>query len=454
MVSKNPNKKRVLCLSSDEEVDTSPSNINWPRFVVLKGKDKPIPKNPFLIAKSIQALIGEVKSVKHLRDNNLLVECIKRQHSSTLLKLSSFAGIAVSAFAHSSLNSSKGIVRDKERILQGITEQEITEGLAGQGVTHVKRFVIKRDGNTIHTNTYLLTFSSSTLPSTIKAGFTIMQVDLFIPNPLRCYKCQKYGHGASNCTNRLLCHRCGDDTHVGSDCENEPKCVNCKGKHAASDKICPIWLRESKITRIKYEKNISFKEARQLVMNSSASSSYSSVVKSLNQSVKSVPTSSVASQTTTTWLHHLNPMSSPYTELGQRVLYPSKKVQQSTQTPSPTSPSSSCSSTSPPASPDYLAICSMAASAAAIQTKSLNSKSSSASQSSSSSSSQRSRGRTRGRNKVQSDRLHKGEDDPIKTYNQYSSLGEMDVDPTPLSSRPASVSPTRSRRRSPVKHPS
>jgi hypothetical protein len=149
----------------------------------------------------------------------------------------------VSAFAHSSLNSSKGIVRDKERILKGITEEEIVEGLSNQGVTHVKRFNIKRDGNTIATNTYLLTFSSSPLSSKIKAGFTIMQVDLFIPNPLRCYKCQKYGHGALNCTNRHLCHRCGDDTHVGSDCENDPKCVNFKGHHAASDKICPIWLR-------------------------------------------------------------------------------------------------------------------------------------------------------------------------------------------------------------------
>ena len=424
MATKNPNKKRVLCLSSDEEGDTSSSNTNWPRFVVLKGKDEPIPKNPFLVAKSIQAVVGEVRSVKHLRDGSLLVDCLTHQHSKNVLKLSSFAGIAVSAFAHSALNSSKGIVRDKERMLKGITEEEIVEGLSSQGVTHVKRFTIKRDGNTIPTNTYLLTFSSSALPSKIKAGFTIMQVDLFIPNPLRCYKCQKYGHGALNCTNRLLCHRCGDDTHVGSDCKNEPKCVNCKGKHAASDKICPIWLRESKITRLKYEKNISFKEARQLVMNTSAKTSYSSVVKHLNQSIKSVSTFSVACQTTTTWLHHPNPMTSQCTEPG-RAISPSNKVQQTTQTPSVnTSSSSSLPSTQ--------------SSSSKPRSKSKEPKGDKKSSSGS---------------KNTTGRLRKGEDDPIHTYNTYGVLEDgMDVDPSPpLSKSPSS--PRRGRTRSPVKPP-
>ena len=78
---------------------------------------------------------------------------------------------------------------------------------------------------------------------------------------------------------------------------------------------------------------------------------------------------------------------------------------------------------------------------------------SSSSQSSSSPPSQRSKGKTKKTAKAQSGRPHKGEDDPIQSFNRYSSLDEMDVDPS-TTSRPVSVSPRRGRRRSPVKHPS
>ncbi len=128
-----PQKNKRVHSISDEEGDTSSNNINWPRFVVIRGKDTNLTKNPFLIAKSIQAIAGEVKSVKHLRDGSLLVEWLKH-----LLTLSTFAGIAVDASPHTFLNSSKGIVRDMERILRDVPEQEIVEGLSSQDVTHVK----------------------------------------------------------------------------------------------------------------------------------------------------------------------------------------------------------------------------------------------------------------------------------------------------------------------------
>ena len=80
------------------------------------------------------------------------------------------------------------------------------------------------------------------------------------------------------------------------------------------------------------------------------------------------------------------------------------------------------------------------------------SKSSSSASKPSSSPSQRSKGKTKKAAKAQSGRPHKGEDDPIQSFNRYSSLDEMDVDPSPTTSRPVSVSPRRGRRRSPVKH--
>jgi hypothetical protein len=87
------------------------------------------------------------------------------------------------------------------------------------------------------------------------------------------------------------------------------------------------------------------------------------------------------------------------------------------------------------------------------QSSSKSSKPSQPSTSKSSSPSQRPKAKPKKPTKVKSDRPHKGEDDPIKSHNRYSSLEEMDFDHTPPPSRPVSVSPTRGRRRSPVKHP-
>ena len=35
------------------------------------------------------------------------------------------------------------------------------------------------------------------------------KVGQYIPNPLRCYKCQKYGHDEDNCGGREVCGKCG-----------------------------------------------------------------------------------------------------------------------------------------------------------------------------------------------------------------------------------------------------
>jgi hypothetical protein len=64
------------------------------------------------------------------------------------------------------------------------------------------------------------------------------------------------------------------------------------------------------------------------------------------------------------------------------------------------------------------------------------------------------KGKTNKPAKLKSGRPHKGEDDPIKSHNRFSSLEEMDLDQTPPPSRPVSASPPRGRRRSPVTHPS
>ena len=100
------------------------------------------------------------------------------------------------------------IIRD--RMLKHETEENITEYLKTQGVTDCKRFTIKKDGNLIETNTLLLTFNTTTLPKSLKTFYRIIPVEVYIPNPLRCFNCQRFGH-ENSCPELpgSVCEKCG-----------------------------------------------------------------------------------------------------------------------------------------------------------------------------------------------------------------------------------------------------
>ncbi|XP_071092548.1 uncharacterized protein [Haliotis cracherodii] len=207
-----------------------PNQDSWPRFIVIASVDEtPLKLNPFAISKGIQSTCGEVKNVTRLRSGSILVECARRQQSINLLGLQQFVNTQVAVSVHRTLNSSRGIVRDRARCLSEMTEEEIAAELKHQGVTAVKRFTRKtEDGNILKTQTYLFTFSTPTVPSSIKAGYFNIGVEVYVPNPLRCFKCQHFGHGAKSCTAKTRCSRCSGP-HEGTECTNEIKCANCSG---------------------------------------------------------------------------------------------------------------------------------------------------------------------------------------------------------------------------------
>ncbi|XP_046338071.2 uncharacterized protein LOC124119567 [Haliotis rufescens] len=266
--AKNNKRRHVDSTHSDEELNISPdiSEDSWPRFIVIASADgNPLRLNPFAISLGIKGACGEVQNVTRLRSGSLLVECARRQQSVNLLSLQQFVNTEVVVSVHKTLNSKKGIIRDRARCLADMSEEEIAIELKSQGVTDVKRFTRKKqDGTITQTNTYLFTFSLSVLPTSIKAGYFNIGVEVYVPNPLRCFKCQQFGHGAKYCRNNAACFRCGG-AHDSSECTNTINCVNCSGGHMASSKFCPKFEYETKILKIKCNNNISYHEAKKLI---------------------------------------------------------------------------------------------------------------------------------------------------------------------------------------------
>src|ERR1700721_176015 len=254
--------------SQEDEEEASPSNTftAWPRFWILasqQGSPEVTTVSPFVIEKTLQGCIGTAKMIKELRSGVLLVEVGREAQAVSLQRLTMIASIPISVTPHRSLNSCKGIVRSYD--LAQMNEAELLSELQSQNVTEVRGISVTEEGMRRRTSTTIVTFAQPTIPQTLKAGYLSIPVLQFFPNPLRCFKCQKYGHHQSLCKHPAACPRCGQVAHGDDPCTGPPHCINCSGAHSTFDKMCPKWLHEKEITKIKVSQNLSFPDARKIV---------------------------------------------------------------------------------------------------------------------------------------------------------------------------------------------
>ena len=126
-----------------------------------------------------------------------------------------------SAYSNEKLNTSKRVIRSRELALA--TEDRIASALGKQGVTNIKRISIRKGEQRIQTNTYILTFNKPRTPKEVKTGYCLERVEQYIPAPLRCFKCQKFGHHREACRERQTCAKCGenDPDYAEEDCLKE-----------------------------------------------------------------------------------------------------------------------------------------------------------------------------------------------------------------------------------------
>ena len=158
----------------------------------------------------------------------------------------------------------------------------------------------------------MVTFAQATPLKEIKAGYLKISVQQYYPSPLRCFKCQKFGHYKSVCKRTATCALCGQAEHDASPCGGPPKCVNCNGNHSAFDKSCPKWIKEAEIIKVKTTSNVSFPEARKLMeaKNNQPRSGLSFAAAARAASSKSASTQTDAS--TQTEIVHCTCQSSPH----------------------------------------------------------------------------------------------------------------------------------------------
>ncbi|GBL88620.1 putative RNA-directed DNA polymerase from transposon X-element [Araneus ventricosus] len=246
-----------------------------PKFLVLHNEEGKLKNmSPFLIQKHIYTFAGNVQSIKKMKSGDLLVESSSLKQSEQLLSIAKFGDIPVTVSAHASLNYTRGVMSSDEFLM--VSDAEFISELEAQKVIAASRITLKRDGQIIPTRHVILTFDTPVLPTKITAGYICCDIRPYIPNPVRCFKCQRFGHTKTACRgSSALCPRCSEPGRQETICRKPEKCFNCKRNHASYSKTCPKWKLEKEILSVKVTKNISIQETRKIVHDRIPKTNYS-----------------------------------------------------------------------------------------------------------------------------------------------------------------------------------
>lgn len=252
---------RVTLFAGSPATDDS-----FAKFLVMSSSDehRPLRKaSPFAVARELRAILGPKFSVKKLSSGDLLVEVETRTQSEALQFVKEIAKHEVTVSAHRTLNTRLGVVSDDD--LMDFTEIEVLEGLQQEkaNVIAVRRIKIRRNDEEIPTKHLVLTFNSTKLPETIHLGYLNLRVRPYIPNPRRCFRCQRFGHSLQTCRGKITCAICASNEHDSDACDNENvKCANCGEAHPAYSRKCSRFKLEKDLLTLKVKENLTFQEAR------------------------------------------------------------------------------------------------------------------------------------------------------------------------------------------------
>lgn len=227
--------------------------------VLLKFVDSVKAINPFKLTKTLKEMIGTVESIRTLRDGNLMLFCKDSRQQKSALDVKLMIGHKVICSIPEEKNWVRGVVSG---ISTDVTEEKIKKNITGAAVKFVRRLKCVRNNEKTDSLSVMINFDENKMPEKVYLGCVRYAVRPYVPPPLRCYKCQKFGHVAAVCRGKQKCARCGGEHEYGKCGQGvNPKCCNCGGDHSAGYGGCQVRKNAVKVQNVKMTEGITYAEA-------------------------------------------------------------------------------------------------------------------------------------------------------------------------------------------------
>ena len=190
------------------------------------------------------------------REGQFMVACRDKNQQTKLANTTSLnLGPGVKIYVECSIPSPhtegviKGIPLD-EKISRDDIKVLINGNEQTRLVTDVQRLK-RRDGQV--SKALRLKFATENLPEEVIICRSLYRVTAYVANPIRCSKCNSFGHHRNLCKEEdQTCPRCGTTGHDARSCNGLKYCKNCKVEgHSAAYSGCPFYKQLKKANQIR-----------------------------------------------------------------------------------------------------------------------------------------------------------------------------------------------------------
>jgi len=265
------------------KIQKTSENNNKDKLVFIKLAEGNIhDKNPRSLLKALLEVDNTfvASQIKQSKEN-IRILCTNHEQKSKFMNVTKLLGLDIIASEHTSCSREFKSFDELHRVIifgvtNGIPVEEIKED---SGAKEVKRMYKKnpQGGGKIPTENIILSYSTVP-PQVVSLGYRKYKTTEYFANPLRCYKCQHFGHSQNVCRGKITCPNCAGN-HSFSECQlskgvgemtstmDGVKCVNCNKNHSAGFRGCEVYLMQKEIIQFKTIHKISFAEAAKSVKN-------------------------------------------------------------------------------------------------------------------------------------------------------------------------------------------
>lgn len=234
-----------------------------PFFVMM---DKP-DINEYEVGKLLSTLrFKDLPEIVKISRNTVRVKCRDYHMANKLLQNKSLVLDGFKLFIPSLYANTVGIARG---VPLEWTEEEIMENsVCGSRIIKIERMNYWNADlqRALPSKSIKVTFRSFSLPSEMKIYSVLSKLDLFIPKPLFCKNCLRYGHTMKFCKMPTLCQNCTSTEH-SVNCKDTAACKYCseEPKHPTKNTACPEKAVQIEIKKVMTTEKIPFAEASKVV---------------------------------------------------------------------------------------------------------------------------------------------------------------------------------------------